>query len=56
LVVVYYLVRHSYPSGSGKKSMLTSALALLISIAVSALSWSCFERPILSWARSRFRY
>jgi peptidoglycan/LPS O-acetylase OafA/YrhL len=40
----------------GRHFVFVSLVALLLSVAICKASWDYFERPILSWARRRFRY
>ena len=41
--------------GHADAALLTSALALALTIALASLSWRYFERPILTWKDRKFR-
>lgn len=56
LVYLHHIVRHELPSNLGRKAIFVSITALLISIAASWFSWVHLEKPLLSWARRKFRY
>lgn len=56
LVLLHSIVRHRVPSAIGGEAIMTSLVALLLSVAACWVSWSYFEKPMLSWARRRFRY
>jgi peptidoglycan/LPS O-acetylase OafA/YrhL len=56
LVYLHHIVRHQQPSNLGGKATFVSIAALLISIAAAWFSWVLLEKPLLSWARRKFRY
>jgi peptidoglycan/LPS O-acetylase OafA/YrhL len=56
LVLLQTVMRHAVPSATRGGAILLPLAALLLSIAVCWWSWLYFERPLMSWARGRFRY
>jgi len=56
LVLVHQIIRHAPPSMIGIKAWFASIAAILLSIAGCGFTWVYLEKPLLSWARGKFRY
>ena len=56
LVLFRTLVRHAGPTAVRGGAIFAPVAALLLSIVACWLSWTYFEKPLVSWARRRFRY
>lgn len=56
LLLLHSIVCHRIPSVIGSQAIFASIAALLLSVAVCWFSWLYIEKPIVSWARDRFRY
>jgi peptidoglycan/LPS O-acetylase OafA/YrhL len=56
LVLLRTVVLHAVQLRSEERAIFAPVAALLLSIVGCWLSWLYLERPLISWARSRFRY
>lgn len=55
-MVLYTLLCRSEPRIAGARSVSVAFLGILVTVLVAETSWVYFERPVVDWARARYRY